>query len=158
MNNPPWLTNHSLRLVSLLLNSYQTAFGESLITSPNIIQSNQQKGKILFAIPNPVMAHDNATDPRLNYANAAALRLWSRCWGEMIGMPSQLTAPEAERAKRQDALLNVSKKHAITNYQGIRINSKGEYFMIKNARIWTIWDENNLIYGQAATFDTWYRI
>ena len=109
-------------------------------------------------MPNPVMAHDTSTDPCLNYANAAALQLWSRCWDEMIGMPSRLTAPEKERAKRQDALLEVNSEHAITNYQGIRVNSKGEYFTIKNARIWTIWDENNLIYGQAASFDNWCRI
>lgn len=158
VNNPPWLTNQSLRLVSLIVNSYRIAFDNSLITYPGVIHSNRQQAKILFTMPNPVMAHDASTDPCLNYANAAALRLWGRCWDEMIGMPSRLTTPEEERAKRQNALLDVNREHAITNYQGIRINSKGEYFSIKNARIWTIWDENNLIYGQAASFNNWCRI
>ena len=107
---------------------------------------------------NPVIAHDNEVNPCINYANAAALQLWSRCWTEMIGMPSELTAPKEERKKRNNALLEVSQKHSITNYQGIRINSQGEYFKIKNARIWTIWDEKDLVYGQAATFQDWYRI
>ena len=106
----------------------------------------------------PVIAHDNATDPCIRYANAAALRLWSRCWDEMIGMPSRLTAPEKERAKREEALLNVSVKHVLENYEGIRVNSKGEYFIIKNARIWTLLNKEGNTCGQAATFDYWWKI
>ena len=159
VNNSLWLTNQSVRLISLLLNSYEKAFDESLLSSSsNNIKSNRHKAAILFTMPHPVIAHDNAKDPCIKYANAAALHLWSRCWDEMIGMPSRLTAPEKERAKRQEALLNVSEKHVLENYQGVRVNSKGDYFIIKNARIWTIWDEHNMIYGQAATFADWCRI
>ena len=76
-------------------------------------------------------------------------------WHEMIGMPSRLTAPIDEYQKRQSALTQVLKNNAIKGYQGTRINSKGERFLINDARIWTIWNEAGLPIGQAATFDTW---
>ncbi len=158
MNKTPWLAKRSLTVINLLLESYQLAFGECLITSTSHTKSNLEKAKSLFAMPNPVIAHDNSNDPCLNYANAAALELWDRDWHEMIGMPSRLTAPETEYKKREQILGKVQKSKAIKNYQGIRINSKGEYFMIKNVKIWTIWDEEDLIYGQAATFDNWCQI
>ena len=49
------------------------------------------------------------------------------------------------------------KKDAITGYQGIRIDSHGRKFLITNARIWTIWNEQDIPYGQAATFSKWKR-
>ncbi len=104
------------------------------------------------------MAHDNSSDPCLNYANSAALQLWNRRWDDMIGMPSRLTTPQEEQKQRKAALAQASKRHAIKNYQGIRINSQGELFIIKNARIWTLFDEKNHPCGQAATFDCWWKI
>ncbi len=158
MSKPPWLTKKSLKIIRLLLKSYQIAFHEPLLNPNLTLNSDFERGKALFAMSHPVMAHDNKNDPCLNYANAAALQLWSRCWEEMIGMPSRLTAPETEQEQRKHALKQASKKHAIKNYQGIRMNSKGELFMIKHARIWTIWDEKDSIFGQAATFAVWQQI
>ena len=158
MSESPWLTKKTLVIVHLLLKSYQKTFNESLLTSPQNFNSELEEGKALFTMPQPVMAHDNTNDPCLNYANASALQLWSRCWKEMIGMPSRLTAPETEQAQRNNALKQADKNHAIKNYQGIRIDSKGKLFMIKNARIWTIWDEQGSIFGQAATFNLWEKI
>lgn len=158
VNNAPWLSNKSLKLVKPLLKSYQSAFGECLLTSPTHLSSSQQKAKLLFTLHKPVLVHDNSKDPYLIYANYAALQLWDRCWEQMIGMPSRLTTPKEEQIKREDALLKVSEQNAIKHYEGIRVNSKGEYFMIRNACIWTIWDEKNILYGQAATFDDWSQI
>ena len=158
MNKTPWLTNQSLRLVHLLLVSYENTFGEPLLPTQQSFKSKLDKGKACYSMNQPIMAHDNTPDPCLIYANSLALDIWVLCWEEMIGMPSKLTAPKEEQAQRQHALHQATKKHAIQNYQGIRINSKGERFIIRNASIWTIWDEKNKIYGQAATFDSWYKI
>ncbi|WP_320666653.1 MEKHLA domain-containing protein [Prochlorococcus sp. MIT 1307] len=154
----PWHTKKTLRVIHLLLTSYQNAFKQSLLNSPEELSSQLQQAKILFALKEPVIAHNNEKDPCLNYANAAALQLWGRGWDEMIGMPSRLTAPIEEREERQYALNKAITKHAVKDYEGIRINSKGEVFMIKNARIWTIFDENGELRGQAATFDWWQKI
>ncbi len=56
----------------------------------------------------------------------------------MVGIPLQLIAAAAERTKREHTLREVSEKHAIKDYQGVRINGKGAYFIIKNALLWTI--------------------
>ena len=157
-NHRPWLTQKSLRIVDLLLKSYQQAFKGNLITTKTILDKNHPLGEMVFNLKNPVMAHDNAKDPCLNYANAAALQLWERDWKTMIGMPSRLTAPLEERQKRENALKQVKSTHAIKDYQGIRVNSKGEQFLIRNASVWTLWNKSGMNCGQAATFEFWNRI
>ena len=107
---------------------------------------------------NPVMAHNQDQDPCLNYVNAAALELWGNYWGEMIGMPSKLTAPEEEREKREHSLKQVNGRTSIENYKGVRVNSSGEYFIIDKARIWSILNEKGEVCGQAATFNAWWKI
>ncbi len=151
------MKDKSLKIVNLLLKSYYQAYGEHLITTSKHFHSTHEAGTILFTMPYPVMAHDNTTDPCLSYANSAALQLWGRCWETMIGMPSRLTAPTTEYEQRKYALIQARENHAIKNYQGIRVNRKGELFIIKNVRIWTIWDEEGCIYGQAATFNLWEK-
>jgi len=158
MNNAPWQSKKSLKLVHLLLTSYKNSYGEDLLIPSRSWYSAKEQAIKLFNIQNPVLAHDNAKDPCLNYANAAALLLWNKCWDEMIGMPSRLTAPKKEQEQRKKALTHVTEKHAIKNYEGIRVNSQGELFMIKNARLWTILDEANYVVGQAATFNCWWKI
>ena len=76
----------------------------------------------------------------------------------MVGMPSRLTAPANERKKRTTALFQAKQAHAIKNYQGIRMDSKGRRFLIHNARIWTLWDEEGPAFGQAASFTNWSLI
>ena len=105
-----------------------------------------------------VLAHDSSNDPRLIYANATALRLWQRPWPEMIGMPSRYTAEEGARRERASALEQAQRQDAFEGYQGIRISGNGRRFMINNARIWTLWDEENRSCGQAAAFSNWHWI
>ena len=109
-------------------------------------------------MPYPVLAHDFSKDPYLNYANRQALSLWGISWEQMIKMPSKLTAPQEERSKREAILNYADKKHAIKGYTGIRISSKGQKFIIKDARIWTIWNDEERPCGQAATFNRWEKI
>ena len=158
VNDLPWLTPKTLKVVHLLLMSYQHAFGESLLPSSKIFNSEVEKGQELYTMQNPIISHNNAKDPCLNYANYAALQLWNRCWDEMIGMPSRLTAPKKEQIKRTNILKEATENNPIKNYKGIRINSKGELFMIENTQIWTISNNKGHTYGQAATFDHWWKI
>ena len=76
----------------------------------------------------------------------------------MIGMPSRLTAPLKERQKRQLILQNKLIKEGVKGYAGVRINKLGETFLIQNAFIWTIKNEEEKEIGQAATFNTWEKI
>ena len=71
-------------------------------------------------------------------------------------MPSRLTAPEEERSERQTALIEAQTKEAIRGYSGTRVSHSGRRFQIRDARIWTLWDEENRRCGQAACFSDWW--
>lgn len=158
MPETPWLSSEKQRLVNLLLTSHQTAFGRPLLACERQQSSQRLISQELFAAEQPVLAHDGGDDPKLSYANATALQLWRRCWAEMIGMPSRLTAPPCEQNERATALGRALQLDAITGYQGIRIDSEGQRFLINNARIWTLWNEEGLRCGQAASIGSWWWI
>ncbi len=153
--DPPWLKADQQALVAKLLQSHQWAFQRPLIAS-----ARQQPLRLscqeLFACGFPVLAHDGGPEPKLTYANAAALGLWDAPWDELVGLPSRLTAPTAEQAERSLALNKAKSEDAIEGYSGIRISRKGRRFMIQNARIWTLWDEQQHACGQAASFSNWW--
>ena len=103
-----------------------------------------------------MLAHGTEQDPKLSYANAAALQLWETSWDELIGMRSRLTAPNSERGERSNALGQAKRLDAMRNYGGIRISRKGRRFMINKARIWTLWDVEERVRGQVACFSDWW--
>jgi hypothetical protein len=103
-----------------------------------------------------VLAHDGGADPRLIYANAAALRLWDRPWASMVGMPSRLTAEPVERQARRVALELARRQEAIANYAGVRVNRHRRRFRIEGARLWTLQEGLDQPLGQAACFESWW--
>jgi hypothetical protein len=157
----PWLEAPGLAVAGRILESYRQAYGIPLLAGLAADAWVVQRAQALFAAPVVVLAHDGqdpGTDPgpRLTYANRAALRLWRRRWREMVGLPSRLTAPVAERAARRQALLQACAGGAITGYGGIRIDSQGRRFHIRNARVWLLHDEEGRACGQAACFGDWW--
>jgi SNF2 family DNA or RNA helicase len=97
---PPWLEPPALEVVALILESHRAAFGASLVAGIDPRANPRLAAQEVFAADQAVLAHDGSADPRLIYANAAALRLWRRPWAEMIGMPSRLTAEPEEQPAR----------------------------------------------------------
>lgn len=143
-------------LVSILLLSHRRAFDCPLLASDRPGTSRRLTAQELFNSSMAVLAHNNAGDPALTYANATALRLWKRPWSEMVGMPSRLTAAQSERKERAASLKLALVRDAINTYSGIRVDRCGRQFMIHNARIWTLWDEEGRRCGQAAAFNSWW--
>ena len=150
-----WLTAEKQGLAAVLLQSHQRAFSRPLLASAQLDQSKGLLCQNLFACGFPVLAHGMEQDPKLSYANAAALQLWETRWNELIGMPSRLTAPNSERGERSTALGQAKRLDAVQSYRGIRISRKGRRFMINKARIWTLWDAEERVCGQAACFGDW---
>ena len=103
-----------------------------------------------------VLAHDGGDDPRLIYANRSALALWRRRWGEMVGLPSRLTAEPEHRAERTRSLARARAQEALRGYGGIRVDRQGRRFRIEAARLWTLRDGEGLASGQAASFASWW--
>ena len=50
----------------------------------------------------------------------------------------------------------VTRNGFVNNYEGIRISKTGRRFLVKNAIVWNVLDENGAYSGQAATFDNWH--
>ena len=151
-----WLTAEKQALAAVLLQSHQRAFARPLIADTQPGRSRRLQCQELFACGFPVLAHGTEQDPQLSYANAAALQLWDSHWDELIGMPSRLTAPNSERAERSSALGQAQRLDAVRHYRGIRISRQGRRFMINNAKIWTLWDAEERVFGQAACFSDWW--
>lgn len=158
MADTPWLTPERLGLTALLLESHRRAFGRPLLAADRPGGSRRLAAQELFAGGEVVLAHDGGRDPKLIYANSAALRLWRRPWGEMVGMPSRLTAEADARAAREQLLASARRLEAVRGYTGVRIDSKGRRFLIRNARLWTLWDGEGRGCGQAAAFSSWWWI
>jgi hypothetical protein len=152
----PWLESESIDIAALILRSHRRAYARPLLAESDACISARQAAQELFAAATVVLAHDGASDPRLIYANRAALMLWRRRWQEMVGMPSRLTAEPAERQARAAVLTLAQRREAIQGYGGIRIDSHGRPFRIERASLWTIRDGAGHACGQAAAFASWW--
>jgi len=151
-----WLSAASCRVAAQILEGHRQAFGRPLLAGCGAARDAGQSAQELFAAPMAVLAHDGAADPRLIYANRAALLLWCRRWDEMVGLPSRLTAEPGERQQRAAALVQARRQEALQGYAGIRIDSRGRRFRIENARLWSLRDGQGYPCGQAAAFARWW--
>ncbi|MGB5962530.1 MAG: MEKHLA domain-containing protein, partial [Coleofasciculaceae cyanobacterium] len=112
----------------------------------------------LFFAPFVVVSHGIQTDPIFNYANQIALKLWQMEWDDFTRLPSRLSAEPIEQSERELMLKQSLDQGLISNYQGIRISSKGDRFYIEDGIIWTLLDAQNQPCGQAAMFMHWTPI
>lgn len=154
---PPWLTADARAIAQRIVASHRAAFGTPLLAAVE----RERLAQELFSLDTVVLAHDGADPasdpgPRLIYANAAALGLWRRRWHQQVGLPSRLTAEPQERAGRARMLVNARQAQALRGYSGIRIDSQGRRFQIRNARLWTLHDAAGTPCGQAAAFSDWW--
>ncbi|MBL57193.1 MAG: MEKHLA domain-containing protein [Flavobacteriales bacterium] len=135
--------------VQQLLNSFKNLTGKNLIqrSSPELDYKKVEHGEFV------VVSHNGAEDPVLNYGNQFALSLWEMDWHTFIRTPSRKTAEPDLREKRQEMLKKAKEKGFFEGYEGIRISSKGKRFRIKDAIIWTVFNEDGEKIGQAAYFD-----
>jgi len=138
--------------VGRILASLRRWTGRSLI-DPRLVLTEQARR--LFFSPFVVLSHNVDSDPLLNYANQAGLRLFEMTWEELIRTPSRLTAELAHRSERARLLSAVSTKGFIDDYSGIRISKTGRRFVIERATVWNLIDDLGAPYGQAATFSQW---
>jgi MEKHLA domain len=83
------------------------------------------------------------------------LELFCFSWGEFIKLPSRLSAEPVHQFEREQLLEEVSRNGYLANYRGIRISKNGRKFMIKNAIVWNLIDDQGNYAGQAAKFDDW---
>ncbi|MCP9899542.1 MEKHLA domain-containing protein [Cyanobium sp. Cruz CV13-4-11] len=153
---PPWLSDAAIATAGRLLACHRLAFDRPLLAGVQHGRSPLQAAQELFVAATVILAHDGSADPRLIYANRAALVLWRRPWNAMVGLPSRLTAEPAERQSRALALEKARRREAVAGYAGVRVDSGGRRFRLEKARLWSLRDGTGQPAGQAAAFATWW--
>lgn len=151
----PWQQADIISHSQLLCQSFQHWTGEALI---DIVDNPTTLSEKLFFAPFVVVSHGIQTDPIFNYANQIALKLWQMEWDDFTRLPSRLSAEPIEQSERELMLKQSLDQGLISNYQGIRISSKGDRFYIEDGIIWTLLDAQNQPCGQAAMFMHWTPI
>lgn len=132
----------------LLCSSYKKWINNDLIC----LNKDDDLAFALYHAPFILVSHGTEQDPILNYGNNAALNLWELKWEDFIRTPSHKTAEPIERVERERFLGNVAKNGYVDDYSGIRISSSGRRFIIHQATVWNLVDDDGIYHGQAATF------
>lgn len=146
MNDSDFLSRHS----RILCASYCRWTGKVLLGDENVNLT-----EALFHAPFAVVSHGTEADPVFNYANLKAQQLFGMNWDEFTKLPSRFSAEPLDREDRARLLERVERYGFIDHYSGIRIAKDGSRFMIRNAIVWNLLDENGDYYGQAARIAEW---
>jgi hypothetical protein len=148
----PWSDPVVVEWTQRLLDSYRHWTGLDLIDR---LANPDEQARALFEAPFVVVSHGPEADPILNYGNRTALNLWELTWGQMVKMPSRLTAEPVNRAERERMLEQARTHGYLDTYRGVRITATGRRFLVENALIWNVLDSTGRQVGQAATFSGW---
>lgn len=144
-----------IRHVAILRASYLHWTGKQLIDAaiePHLAVA------ALDQAPFALVSHGTQADPLFNYANPCALALFEMDWAEFTALPSRLSAEAVNQAERARLLQRVSQHGHSDDYTGVRIAKSGRRFMIRNATIWNLLDEDGQHYGQAALIRDWEHL
>ncbi len=139
----------------LLCNTYHKITGKHLVEAnstgdPRIID--------LYNAPFAIVSHGIEDDPVFNFGNKTALELFALAWHEFVALPSRQSAEAMEREERKKLLNEVSKNGFINDYSGIRIASTGKRFLINQALVWNLLNDQGNYCGQAAMFKHWTHL
>lgn len=105
--------------------------------------------------PFALLAHGAHDDPLFIYANAAGQRLFEYSWEQIVGLPSRLSAPQAQQAARAAMLARVDREGLIRDYDGLRVSRTGRRFWIQNVTAWKLLDAAGRSAGLAALVPAW---
>jgi len=148
----PWLLHGWVEHSRILLDSYRHWVGHELLPRN---RSAEEQAEALFEAPFVVVSHGTQPDPILNYGNRTALQLWHITMDQLRQTPSRLTAEPLHRDERARLLDRTTRQGFVDDYQGIRIATTGQRFLIRQATVWNLQDAGGLPVGQAATFSHW---
>lgn len=152
MQYPSEENDYQAAHAALLRHSYHKLLGQDLLANTF---GSAEFARALFEAPFAVVSHGIEEDPVFNYANLKALELFGMKWSEFVLTPSRYSAEPVNREERKRLLDQVNRRGFIDNYRGVRISKQGRRFLIKNAVVWNLLDEQNHYRGQAACFGEW---
>lgn len=155
VTSPVWAQASVIAWSQRLLDSFRHWTGRDLLVRSGSVED---QAEALFAAPFVVVSHGTEPDPILNYGNQAALDLWEMAWGQLICMPSRQTAEPVNQEERARMLRLVEDQGHYDRYRGVRISATGRRFLVEEAVVWTVMDEQGRRIGQAATFSIWSKV
>jgi PAS domain-containing protein len=131
----------------LLAGSYARILGRPLVPEP--LRGPAAARWLYEDAPFAVLAHNTDADPRFIYGNKAAQQRFEYSWDEITRLPSRLSAEAPNREERQRFLERVQRAGYEEGYRGVRITKSGKRFMIEQATLWQLRDEDGVLHGQA---------
>jgi hypothetical protein len=152
MTDPIWARPSIILWTQQLLDSFHRWMGVELLERQ---RSPAEQAHALFHAPFVVVSHGTGAEPILNYGNRAALELWEMTWEQLTSTPSHQTAEPANREERTRMLALADERGYFTGYRGIRISGTGRRFLVTEATVWNVVDQQSRRIGQAATFSHW---
>ncbi|WP_094849588.1 MEKHLA domain-containing protein [Bordetella genomosp. 9] len=133
--------------IQLLRGSHERLLGRPLLPRP--MEARQAAHWLYEEAPFEVLAHDTGADPRFIYGNKAAQRRFEYDWDELTRLPSRLSAEAPNREERERFLERVRRTGFESGYCGIRITKTGKRFLIEQATLWELRDDDGGVHGQA---------
>jgi hypothetical protein len=79
-------------------------------------------------------------------------------WEDLTRTPSRQTVEPVNQEERARLLRLVEEQGYFDRYRGVRISATGRRFLVEEAIVWTVMDEQGERIGQAATFSRWTRL
>lgn len=146
--NNDFLIDHAL----VLSNSLEHWSGCGLIEQGN---DPVKAARRLYYAPFVLLSHGTEKDPIIDYANMAAQKLFEMDWSQFVCLPSRLSAEAMLQTERNQLLQRVTEYGFIDDYSGVRISSSGRRFLINQATVWNLQDNDDCYRGQAAMFSNW---
>jgi len=131
----------------LLADSHARLLGRPLVPQPMPVLEAMQW--LYESAPFAVLAHNTNPDPTFIYGNKAAQHRFEYNWDEITQLPSRLSAEAPNREERQQFLARVQQLGYEAGYKGVRVTKSGRRFMIEEATLWQLLDENGKLHGQA---------
>jgi hypothetical protein len=152
VTDPIWAQAAIIQWSQRLLNSFHQWTGRELVPRDG---NPAEQAEVLFRVPFVVVSHGIESDPVLNYGNQAALDLWEMTWAQLTRTPSRETAEPVNRAERARLLKIVEGQGYFDGYRGVRISATGRRFLVEQATVWNVMNEEGKRVGQAASFARW---
>jgi hypothetical protein len=152
INEPSAANDYLGKHAELILSSFSRLTGKNLV-DPTLTDS--ERYRTLFEAPFCVLSHGTEADPIFNYGNKTALQVFEMTWPDFTKLPSRLSAEQQVREEREKLLQRVTQYGFIDDYKGVRIASSGKRFMVEEAIVWNLTDEQDRYQGQAAVLYKW---
>lgn len=143
-----------LHHASMLVRSFRHWLGRDLVADSDEVE----QARLVWEAPFAVVSHNTEPDPRFNYANRTALRVFEMTWDQFTLLPSRQSAPPVHQDERALLMATVAQRGHATNYRGVRITRSGQRFWLEDGIIWNVLDEQGRYQGQAAMFGRWTPI